>query len=203
MIGMLKALAVTILISESGASAARKDLKMALSISALKAPAGKIQGWVSGLMALGMAATVGIALAFEHIGGFMPCKLCLEQRTPYYIAVPVALIALLSHVLKWPAAITRGLILLCALLMTFGLVLAVFHTGVELKYWPGPADCSAATMAITQDAGNLLSDLNAIRPPACDSAPGHFLGLSFAGWNIVASLFFAALGYFGAIAKKI
>ncbi|PQA71535.1 disulfide bond formation protein B, partial [Brucella oryzae] len=40
------------------------------------------------------------------------------------------------------------------------------------------------------------------RPPACDSAPGHFLGLSFAGWNVVASLLFAAIGYYGAFAKS-
>lgn len=97
--------------------------------------------------------------------------------------------------------LTRGLILIGALLMTFGLALAIYHTGVELKYWPGPADCSAATMKVTLDAGNLLGDLNATRPPACDSAPGHFLGLSFAGWNVVASLLFATIGYYGAFAK--
>jgi disulfide bond formation protein DsbB len=27
-----------------------------------------------------MAATVGGALAFQHIGGYIPCKLCYEQR---------------------------------------------------------------------------------------------------------------------------
>jgi disulfide bond formation protein DsbB len=56
-------------------------------------------------------------------------------------------------------------------------------------------------MKVTLDAGNLLGDLNT-HPPACDSAPGFFLGLSFAGWNFVASLFFAAIGYYGAFAKS-
>jgi len=32
------------------------------------------------LLAVGMAAVVGSALGFEHIGGYIPCKLCLEQR---------------------------------------------------------------------------------------------------------------------------
>ncbi len=53
---------------------------------------------------------------------------------------------------------------------------------------------------VTLDAGNLLSDLNT-HPPACDSAPGFFLGLSFAGWNVVASLLFAVIGWYGAFAK--
>ena len=167
----------------------------------LNNPVGKIQAWTAGIMTVGLAATVGIALGFEHIGGFMPCKLCLEQRTPYYIGIPFAAAAWLSFGFKWPPALTRGLLLIGALLMTYGLALAIFHTGVELKYWPGPADCSAATMKITLDAGNLLSDLNATRPPACDTAPGHFLGLSFAGWNVIAGALFAAIGYYGAFAK--
>ena len=41
-----------------------------------------------------MAAGVGTALGFEHIGGFIPCKLCLEERIPYYTGVPVALHAI-------------------------------------------------------------------------------------------------------------
>ncbi len=169
---------------------------------ALTRPTGKIQAWTAGFLTLGLAATVGTALGFEHIGGFMPCKLCLEERTPYYVGAPLMAVAWLAYGLKAPAWLIRGLILIGALLMTYGLALAVFHAGVELKYWPGPTDCSAATMKVTLDAGNLLSDLNNTHPPACDSAPGFFLGLSFAGWNVVASLFFAAIGYFGAFAKS-
>ena len=43
-----------------------------------------------------MAATVGTALGFEHIGGYIPCKLCLEQRTPYYVGVPLMALAALA-----------------------------------------------------------------------------------------------------------
>ena len=51
------------------------------------------------LVALAMAAIVGTALAFEHIGGYLPCKLCLEQRTPYYLGVPVMLLAAFAAIL--------------------------------------------------------------------------------------------------------
>ncbi|MFL5200634.1 MAG: disulfide bond formation protein B, partial [Microvirga sp.] len=40
-------------------------------------------------VALGAAATVGGALIFEHAFGYVPCKLCLIQRNPYYIAIPL------------------------------------------------------------------------------------------------------------------
>ena len=36
------------------------------------------------------AATILGALAFEHFGGYQPCALCLMQRTPYYLGVPLA-----------------------------------------------------------------------------------------------------------------
>ncbi len=69
---------------------------------ALNNPVGKTQAWTAGIMTIGLAATVGTALGFEHLAGFMPCKLCLEQRTPYYIGVPVLAAAWVSYGLKWP-----------------------------------------------------------------------------------------------------
>ena len=57
---------------------------------------------------LAMAATVGAALGFQHLGGYIPCKLCLEQRTPYYVGVPLMALALLSSALGWPAVVTRA-----------------------------------------------------------------------------------------------
>lgn len=175
---------------------------MASTRNILTAPTGKIQTISAAVLLIGMAGTVGTALGFEHLAGFMPCKLCLEQRTPYYIGAPLMLVALISSQLKWPSFLTRLLLLAGALLMTYGLILAVYHTGVELKYWAGPADCSAAAVSFTQDAGSLLGSLNKIRPAACDEAAGYFMGLSFPGWNILASALFAVIGFYGAFAKS-
>lgn len=175
---------------------------MSLSLKALHHPVDKIQTATAAILFIGMAGTVGTALAFEHWGGFMPCKLCLEQRTPYYIGIPLMAVALIFAKAKYAPFIMRGLLLIGALLMSYGLMLAIFHTGVELKYWPGPADCSTASMSITTEAGSLLGNINKIRPAACDEAVGHFLGLSFPGWNIVASLLFAAIGFYGAFSTR-
>ncbi|MBZ9656359.1 disulfide bond formation protein B [Phyllobacterium lublinensis] len=145
-----------------------------------------------------MIVTVGSALGFQYIGGYLPCKLCLEQRYPYYAGIPLMALAAASAGLKWPAGLTRLLLALGGVLMLIGLGLAVFHAGVEWKFWAGPTDCTAVAMSITTDAGSLLNDLNAIHPPACDTAALRVLGLSFAGWNAIASLVLMVIAFRGA-----
>ncbi|MFJ7355602.1 disulfide bond formation protein B [Phyllobacterium sp. NPDC097923] len=147
---------------------------------------------------LAMIVTVGSALGFQYIGGYLPCKLCLEQRFPYYAGIPLMALAVLAAAFRWPAALTRMLLALGGILMLIGLGLAVFHSGVEWKFWPGPTDCTAVSMSITTNAGNLLNDMNATHPPACDTAALRVLGLSFAGWNAIASLILALIAFRGA-----
>ena len=166
----------------------------------ITAPTGRIQTIGAALGALGMAVTVGTALGFQHIGGYIPCKLCLEQRIPYYIGVPIMALALLSSILKLPPVATRGLLLVGALLMTWGLYLGVFHAGVEWHWWAGPTDCGV--VAAPTGGGSLLDQLDAVIPPSCDQAAGRFLGLSFAGWNVIASLVLAAIAYAAAFRKR-
>lgn len=143
------------------------------------------------LLLLGCAATVGVALLFEHVGGYIPCALCLEERQPYYASVGLALAALAAAACRAPAAAIRGAILLIALAMLYGLGLAVYHSGVEWHVWAGPAGCSAAGGADL--GGDLLATIDHIKPPSCDQAAGRFLGLSFAGWNGLASALWAAV----------
>ena len=71
-----------------------------------------------------MAAVVGAALGFEHIGHYIPCKLCLEQRVPYYVGVPVMALAAVSATLRWPPIVTRVLLIAGGLLMAWSLFLA-------------------------------------------------------------------------------
>ncbi len=166
----------------------------------LTAATGRMQTLGAGLAALGMAVTVGAALGFQHIGGYIPCKLCLEQRLPYYIGVPVAVLALLAAAFRLPPLVVRGLLLVVALLMTWSIWLGAFHAGVEWGFWPGPADCGAVALP-PSGGGSLLDQLDAVIPPSCDQAAWRFLGLSFAGWNVVASLFLAAIAWAAALRK--
>lgn len=163
---------------------------MALYAS-LTSPAGRFQVIGAAALLFGAAATVGTALVFEHVWGYLPCALCLEQRTPYYVSVVLALAALASAVAKAPGVVVRGLLLLIGAAMLYGLALGVYHAGVEWKFWAGPTDCAATGGGDL--TGDLLSTMDAVQPPACDRAAGRFLGLSFAGWNVVASAILASI----------
>lgn len=143
------------------------------------------------ILTAGMAATVGSALAFEHIGGYIPCKLCLEQRLPYYIGAPLMAVA---AGLAWSgqARLSRGLIAIGGLLMAWGLVLAIYHSGVEWHFWEGPGDCGAVAGSAADSGKSVLDMLNDVVPPSCDEAAGRFLGLSFANANVLTSLVLSA-----------
>jgi disulfide bond formation protein DsbB len=167
----------------------------------LTAPTGRIQTYAALALLVGMAVTVGTALGFQHIGGYIPCKLCLGQRTPYYVGVPLMALAVLSAALRAPAIITRGLLAAGGLLMLYGAWLGGFHSGVEWGWWEGPSDCAAVTPPPSGGTGGVLDQINAVIPPSCTEAAGRFLGLSFAGWNVVASLALSAVAFFGAFRR--
>lgn len=153
------------------------------------------------LVTVGMAVTVGSALGFEHIGGYIPCALCLMQRTPYYIGIPVGIVAILASALQLPAWVSRLLLLAIALLMLWGGGLGVYHSGVEWQFWEGPASCSISASGVSAGGGDILSQLNSVKGPSCTEATLRVLGLSFAGWNVLASAVLATLAIIGARAK--
>ncbi|OAP43503.1 hypothetical protein AU381_08920 [Sinorhizobium glycinis] len=150
------------------------------------------------LVTLGMAATVGGALGFEHIGGYIPCALCLLQRDPYYYGIPLGILAIATGVLKLPAWTTRTLLLVVGILMLTGAGIGVYHAGAEWHFWEGPSTCATTAQGISPSVGDLLGDLDAKHAPSCTDAALRILGLSFAGWNVIASLILAALALRGA-----
>lgn len=166
------------------------------------ASAQRTRTLTAAVLALGMAAVVGSALAFEHIGGYIPCKLCLGQRIPYYIGAPLMALAFVSSTLKWPTWLTRALLLAGGLIMVWSLYLGVRHSGVEWGWWAGPTDCGAVDAPADTGGKGVLDALDAFVPPSCDKAALRILGLSFAGWNALASLFLAAIAFRGALAKS-
>jgi disulfide bond formation protein DsbB len=142
------------------------------------------------------AATILGALAFEHLGGYAPCPLCLEERYAYYFGVPASALAFVlarGYATGW----ARILLLLIALAFLANAVVGVYHAGVEWKWWEGPAAC-AGGFDLTWGEGGIV-DTPVIR---CDEASWRFLFLSFAGWNAVVSTFLAAIAAFGAAQKR-
>lgn len=163
-------------------------------------PPFKSDAALAGLLTFGMALVVGSALGFEHIGGYVPCALCLMQRNPYYIGIGVGALAILSAVFRLPPVVTKVLLVAIALLMLTGMGLGIYHSGVEWRFWEGPASCTiGATSGDTPV--NVLEALNATKAPSCTEATLRVLGLSFAGWNVLTSAALAALALWGVFRK--
>ncbi len=80
--------------------------------------------------------------------------------------------------------------------------LGTYHAGAEWKFWQGPATCAAASGDLATNAGSLLQDLRRVQVIRCDEAAWRFLGLSFAGWNVLTSLLLGAITLRAAVAAR-
>ena len=155
---------------------------------------------LAGALALALGVvTIATAWGFQLIGGYAPCALCLEQRVPYYVGLPLIAAGLIAHRLGARLAVLRVALLLAAGVFAYGLSLGVYQAGAEWAFWPGPTDCGGG-VATTTSAGTLLSQIQSTRLVSCTEASWRMFGLSFAGWNAVASLALAALTLAGAAA---
>jgi disulfide bond formation protein DsbB len=148
------------------------------------------------VIAVVSAATLAGAWFFELVLKLPPCPLCLEQRVPYYVGVPLALIVAFAAWRGAPRALVVGGLIVLAGLMLWGAYLAVFHAGIEWKWWTGPQACSGAPQLGA--AGGLLQRLETINITRCDEAAWRFLGLSLAGYNAVISAALAIVALAGA-----
>jgi disulfide bond formation protein DsbB len=159
---------------------------MFVSESAEKAPAYRYAG-----AALFVAAAVILgALAFEYIGGYPPCPLCLQQRYAYYAGIPLLFLGMALAAEKPRLAALVFFAVALAFLANAGL--GVYHAGAEWKLWPGPDTCGAA-QALPTSATDLLAAAETAVVIRCDEAALRIAGLSLAGWNVIASLLAFAL----------
>lgn len=166
----------------------------------LSSPAVRNRQITAGLIvAVIGAGTLAGAWYFQLVVGLAPCPLCLEQRIPYYIGVPLALVGALLAFARRPGQ-ARIAIVLAAMLMALGTFLAVYHAGIEWGFWAGPTACSGAGPAT--ENGNILGQLQQARVVRCDEAPWRLLGLSLAGYNAFIAAALTVVAMWGAAARN-
>jgi disulfide bond formation protein DsbB len=127
------------------------------------------------------------ALLLQHVWGYQPCALCLEQRTPYYIAVPLVLLAIGLKALRSNLATVLSLLMtvVAVVLFAWGIDTAVYHAGVEWHFWAGPQTCGS-TAEVSNSLDAYIAKLKATPVIDCTKPALIFGGLSLAGWNVVA-----------------
>jgi len=146
-------------------------------------------------------ATLGGAWFFEYVLKYQPCPLCLEERIPYHVIVPLSLLVAIAALVGAPRQlITVGFIAIIVA-VGFNVVLSTYHAGIEWRWWPGPPDCTGPATDF-KSGGSLLSQLQTIHVPRCDEAAWRFLGISLAGYNALISLALVLLAGYGLLARE-
>jgi len=137
------------------------------------------------------AATISGAWFFELVIGLAPCPMCLTQRWPYYIGLPIlAVVLLMINNANRNIALIGSLA--TAVLFLGGAVFAAYHSGVEWHFWAGPADCSGGE-DLSASVGNLLAELKTAKVVSCVDAAWRLFGISLAGYNVIISAAISAL----------
>ena len=142
----------------------------------------------------GSLALLLAAFLFQALG-WAPCQMCLWQRWPHAAAVVIGVIALVL-----PA---RLLAVLGALAAAATSGIAIFHSGVERKWWDGPASCTGNADALGGlTGGDLLPGAGDVPPLVmCDAFEPFLFGLTMANWNALASLGLAIVWLMAARAR--
>jgi disulfide bond formation protein DsbB len=126
------------------------------------------------------AAALAAALIAQYGFGLRPCVLCITQRVPFVIAGGLAALALTGRAAPW----RRGLMALAGLAFLINSAIAVYHVGVERKWWQSScAPAEGGPVAVT-DLAAMMSKPVEVR---CDEPAWAWHGITMAAMNIVFS----------------
>ncbi|MER2520094.1 MAG: disulfide bond formation protein B [Bdellovibrionales bacterium] len=158
------------------------------------------------LIALACLITLGFALTMQFVFNHPPCELCLWQRVPYIVAEGLAMASAILSILangkktsetgrKRKYCIVGQLLKLCAITFLIGMVLAIYHSGIERHLWQSATSCSLPPLTSHGNPAD-LRDLLLARPVVrCDEIGWSIAGLTMANINIPFSLALAAFAW--------
>jgi disulfide bond formation protein DsbB len=146
-------------------------------------------------------ATIAGAWYFEFVLRLPPCPLCLEERLPYHVVIPLSLLMAIAALARAPRTLLAVGFTAIIVAMLCGAALGAYHAGVEWHWWAGPAECSGPITDLTAK-GPILGQLNSIHVVRCDEAAWRLLGISLAGYNVLISLLLAAIAGYGLLASR-
>ena len=126
------------------------------------------------------------ALIIQYWLGHEPCKLCLYQRIPYFLAI---LLIIKIFFFKKYEKIT---LLILSLIFIGSTALAFYHFGIEQGFFNESLACTALDVSKTLSKEQLMELLKQ-NSVSCKDASFKILGLSLAAINTIFSLFLSVI----------
>lgn len=133
-------------------------------------------------IALVSLGALGAALTSEVVLGLEPCMLCIYQRAPYAFAIVLGLIIL---IFRKNTRIVAGTILLSGLAFLINSGIALYHSGVEQKWWRSAVE-GCAVPSFGDEPQSILENILSAPTARCDEIPwaDPILSLSMANYNV-------------------
>jgi len=128
-----------------------------------------------------ISLTIMSALIIQYWLGHEPCKLCLYQRIPYFLAI---LLIIKIFFFKKYEKIT---LLILTLIFVSSTALAFYHFGIEQGFFSESLACTAPDLSKTLSKEQLLEQLKQ-NNISCKDVSFRILGLSLAAINTIFSL---------------
>ena len=143
----------------------------------------------------GALAALCIAWIAQYGFGLAPCELCYWQRYGYWAAIALGIVAILQPARTARRSFALWLLTL-AFLATAGI--ALFHVGVEQKWWQGLATCTGQiTSGMTpEELQQAIQNAPIVR---CDEPAWTMFGISMAGYNLLYALMLTIFTLSGAL----
>ena len=126
------------------------------------------------------------ALIIQYWLGHEPCKLCLYQRIPYFLAI---LLIIKIFFFKKYEKIT---LLILSLIFIGSTALAFYHFGIEQGFFNESLACTAPDLSKTLSKEQLMELLKQ-NSVSCKDVSFKILGLSLATINTIFSLFLSVI----------
>ena len=121
------------------------------------------------------------AFIIEYQLGHEPCKLCLYERIPYFLSIP--LIIKMLFIKKYE----RVTLLILFLIFISSTALAFYHFGIEEGFFNESLACTTGDLSKTLSKEELLELLKQ-HSISCKDVSFRILGLSLAAINTIFSL---------------
>ncbi|WP_248886702.1 disulfide bond formation protein B [Anaplasma phagocytophilum] len=129
------------------------------------------------LFFVGSVIALAIAYVAQMFFGLVPCKLCLYERVPYFIALIPSIIMMFKSF--------KGLFFVVVICYVAGIIISIYHAGLEYGWFTDFLHCAGDVgfgTSLEDIKANLLSKEEVV---SCKVPSFVFMGISLSGWNAV------------------